>query len=131
METCRFGVRRYPNNGSEACFEIFDRVTGTAVASGLCRVEAEAEARRRNHHASGSPAAAVLLAPVELAGLRAAVDAYLAGVGHRSRVLVARAAEALDELRAELAHADRVVAEQQARIGELYELFTGRDGDRR
>ena len=102
METCRFGVRRETNGGSDACFEVFDRVTGAAVASGMRRVEAEAEAHRRNHDTSSWPPAAVRLAPVELAGLRA-----------------------------ELAHADRLVAEQQARIGKLYELFTGRDGDRR
>jgi hypothetical protein len=130
METCRFGVRPCPRGGSDACFEVFDRVTGTAVASGMCRVEAEAEARRRNHDASGSPAPGVRLAPVELAALRTAIDVYLAGASHHSLALVAQAAEALDELRAELAHADRLVAEQQVRIGRLYELFTGRDGGR-
>jgi hypothetical protein len=41
---------------------------------------------------------------------------------------LAQAAHALDDLRAELAHADRLVAEQQTRIGTLYVLFTEWDG---
>jgi hypothetical protein len=65
----------------------------------------------------------------EMAALRAALDACLAGAGHHSRILVARAAEALDDLRDQLAYADSLVAEQQARIIGLYDLFTGREGD--
>ena len=37
------------------------------------------------------------------------------------------AAQALDELRSELAHADRLIAEQQAGVAKLYELFTDRE----
>jgi hypothetical protein len=122
MVTCRFGVRRSPNGGPESCFEVFDRMTGAAVASGMGRVEAEADARRRNQDTSGSAVCSDLL---EFAALRTAIDGYLARAGRHARILVARAAQALDELRAELAQADRLVADQQARIGELYELLPG------
>jgi hypothetical protein len=66
----------------------------------------------------------------EMAGLGAALDAGLGGTGD-PRVLVARTAEALDDLRDALARAESLVAEQQARISALYELYTGREGDRR
>ena len=126
MET-RFGVRPYPNSGSDS-YEVVDRMTGTTVASGMRRVEAEDDARRRNHGDTGPPALAGFLDPAEVAGLRAAVDACLARAGRHSRILVARAAEALDDLREEFAHADSLIAEQQARIGKLYNLFTGSEG---
>ena len=128
METCRFGIRPHPNDGSDSCFEVFDRMTGAAVASGMRRAEAEADARRRNHDTSGPPTPTVCLDPAELAALRAAIDGYLAGAGHQSLILVARAAQALDELRAELSHADSLIAGQQARLAPLYGLFTGRAG---
>jgi hypothetical protein len=123
--TCRFGVRPSPISRLDSGFEVFDRATGAAVASGMARAEAEAEARRRNHDSSGPPA--VCVDPPELAGLRGAVDAYLARAGDHSRSILARAAQALDELRAELAHADRLVAEEQARLERLYELCTAWD----
>jgi hypothetical protein len=66
----------------------------------------------------------VCLGPAEIAALRAAIDACFAGAAYHSRVLVARAAQALDELRAELAHADSLIAEQQSRIENFYELLT-------
>ncbi len=89
-QTCRFGVRRYPNGGSPACFEVFDRMTGAAVASGMRRVEAEDDARRRNHDPSGPAAVTVCLSPAQLAALRAAVDAYLTRPGgHHARILQA------------------------------------------
>jgi hypothetical protein len=78
MVTCRFGVRRYPNGGPESCFEVFDRMTRAAVASGMCRAEAEADARRRNHDTSGS---AVCPDPLEFIALRTAVDGYLGRAG--------------------------------------------------
>ncbi len=62
-QTCRFGVRRYPNGGSAACYEVFDRMTGAAMASGMRRVEAEDDARRRNHDPSGPTAVTVSSAP--------------------------------------------------------------------
>jgi hypothetical protein len=75
-QTCRFGIRRYPNGGSAACFEVFDRMTGAAVASGMRRVEAEDDARRRNQDLSRPAAMTLHLGPADLAALRAAVDAY-------------------------------------------------------
>ena len=131
MVTCRFGVRRYANGRPDTCFEVFDRMTGATVASGMRRADAEADARRRNHDTSGPPTVPVCLEPAELVMLRSAIDACLAGADHHSRILVARAAQALDELRTELAHADRLIAEQQARIAGLYKLFTGWDGSDR
>jgi hypothetical protein len=86
MQTCRFGVRRYPSEGSGACFEVFDRMTGAAVAAGMRRGEAEAEARRRNDDTS-APAVTVCLGPADFAALRAAVDAYLADASHPLRIL--------------------------------------------
>ncbi len=87
-QTCRFGVRRYPNGGSAACYEVFDRMTGAAMASGMRRVEAEDDARRRNHDLSGPATVTVCLSPAELAALRAAVDAYLTRPGgHHARIL--------------------------------------------
>ena len=47
----------------------------------------------------------------------------------RSRVVVAGAAIALDELREALAHADRLIAEAQARIGDVYDVLPS-EGDR-
>ena len=123
MVTCRFGVRRQPDGGSDACFDVFDRMTGATVASGMRRAEAEADARHRNQDTSGPPA--------ELAALQATIDAYVTRIGLCSRALVAQAAQALEELRTQLADADRLVGEQQARIADLYKLFTGEDGDRR
>jgi hypothetical protein len=87
FQTCRFGVRRYPNGGSAACFEVFDGMTGSAVASGLRRVEAEDDARRRNHDPRGPAGAALCLTPAELAALRAVVDAYLVRASGHSRIL--------------------------------------------
>jgi hypothetical protein len=78
METCRFGVRPYPNGGCAARYEVFDRMTGAAVASGMRRVEAEREARRRNHDASGRAAMTVRLGPAEIAALQDALDTYMA-----------------------------------------------------
>jgi hypothetical protein len=72
----------------------------------------------------------VCFEPTEVAALQAAVDACLARAGHQSRTQVARAAEALDKLRAELADADALIAEQQARMGKIYELLRVWDGDR-
>ncbi len=69
-------------------------------------------------------------AVAEIAALRAAIDACLARAGHHARVRVARAAEALDDLRHQLGHTDRLIAEEQARIVKLYDLFTGPEGDR-
>jgi hypothetical protein len=125
--TCRFSVRAHRADGSDSCFEVFDRTTGAAVTWGLARAEAEAEARRRNHDTSSPPAVSV--EPPELAGLRAAVDAYLARAGQHSRVVIARAAQALDDLREALAHADRLIAEAQARIGDVYDALSS-EGDR-
>jgi hypothetical protein len=75
------------------------------------RAEAEADARRRNHDTSGLSTVPVCREPAELVMPRSAIDACLAGAGHHSRILVARAAQALDELRTELIHADRLIAE--------------------
>jgi hypothetical protein len=77
MQTCGFGVRPYPNAGSSARFEVFDRMTGAAVASGMRRPEAEQEARRRNHDTSG-PAVTLRLVPAEVAALQDALDVSLA-----------------------------------------------------
>jgi hypothetical protein len=126
--TRRFGVRPYANGGSDSYFEVFDRMTGAAVASGMSGAEAEVDARRRNDDTSSPPVLTVRLDPAELAALRAAIDAVLARAGDHSRILVAQAAEALDGLRAQLAHADNLIAEQQARFAELYKLFTGWEG---
>jgi hypothetical protein len=88
MVTCRFGVRRQPNGGSDACFEVFDRMTGAPVGGGMRRAEAEDEARRRNHDTSGPPPVTVCLRPAEFDALRAAVDAYLAWAADRhARIL--------------------------------------------
>jgi hypothetical protein len=88
MTTCRFGVRRYPNGGSALCFEVFDRMTRAAVASGMRRVEAEDDARRRNHDTSSPATVTVHLGPADLAALRAAIDAYLSRAGdHHARIL--------------------------------------------
>ena len=83
------------------------------------------DVRRRNQDSSGLPAVGECLGPAEVAALRTAIDACSARAGHRSRILVAQAAEALDDLREELAQAERLIAEQQARIEKLYDLFTG------
>ena len=127
MVTCRFGVRPEPNGGSDFGFEVFDRMTGAAVASGMRQAEAEADARRRNHDTSGPPV--VWPDPPELAVLRTVIDRYVTRAARHSRILVAQAAQALDELRAELAHAERAIAEHQARIGQLYKLFPDPDAD--
>jgi hypothetical protein len=118
--TCRFGVRTHRDGRSDSYFEVFDRTTGAAVAGGMARAEAETEARRRNHDSIGRPAVSV--EPAELARLRVAIEVYLAQAGRDARVIIAGAAQALDELREALAHADRLVAEAQGRIGEIYDL---------
>ncbi len=83
-----------------------------------------------HHHETGGPVVVPgCLDPAEVLALRAAIGAFLARAGHHSRTLVARAAEALDDLRDELAHADRLIAEQQDRIAKLDHLFTGWEGD--
>ena len=92
-------------------------------------MEAEDDAHRRDQDTSGTPAATVCLGPAELSALRAAIDACLVGAGHHSRILVARAGEALDDLREELAAAERLIAAQQARMKELYDLFTSPEAD--
>ena len=129
--TCRFGVRRQDDDGSVSLFEVFDRATGAAVASGMTRADAEAEARRRNDDTSGpapclqQPNPARVQPPAANASLpQAEVQAC---AGRDCRVVVARAAQALDELRDALAHVDRLIAEQQHRLEELYEPFTARD----
>ena len=131
MVTCRFGVRRQSDDGSVSSFEVFDRATGAAVASGMIRADAEAEARRRNRDTSGP---APCLQQPNLARLQPpAAKGYLpraqvqACVGQDCRVVVARAAQALDELRDALAHVDRLIAEQQRRLEEVYEPFTARE----
>ena len=43
--------------------------------------------------------------------------------------MLARAAQALDELHDALAHADRLIAEAQVRIGEVYDVLPS-EGDR-
>ncbi len=82
MQTNRFGVRRTPVPG---CFEVFDRVTGVAVASGMRRDEAESDARRRNDDTSSPDAMTLRLGPPEVSALREAVGAYLTrqGLGRR------------------------------------------------
>jgi hypothetical protein len=124
--TCRFGVRAH-RSGSDLCFEVFDRTTGAAVAWGMGRAEAEAEARRRNHDTSGPPAVSVE-APL-LGEPGAGVEASLAGPGQDFRVVVARVAQALDEAREVLAHADRLIVEAQGRIGDVYDVLPN-EGDR-
>jgi hypothetical protein len=57
------------------------------------------------------------------------VDVYLTRAGQHSRVVVAGAAQALDEVREALAHADRLIAEAQVRIGEVYDVLPS-EGDR-
>ncbi len=116
MMTCRFGVCPYPN-GSASWFEVFDRTTGAAVARGLTRSHAEIEARRRNHDTSGPPV--LYLGPPDVAQLRRGEQ--------QTRAVLARAAQALDELRDALAHADRLIAQQQHQLGELYDLLTSGD----
>jgi hypothetical protein len=80
----------------------------------------------RNHDTSGPPAVSV--EPPELSPLRAAAGAYLARAGRHYRV-VARAAQALDELREALAHADRLIAGALTRIGDVYDALPS-EGDR-
>ena len=75
-------------------------MTGAAVASGMRRVEAEDDARRRDYDPNAPAAVTLCLSPAELAALRAAIDAYRAGAGHHHRILE-----------------------------ELYTLFTGREID--
>jgi hypothetical protein len=87
------------------------------------------DTRHHNHDTSGPPTVTRCLHSADVAALRAIVDACLAGASDHSRTLVARAASALDDLRSELAEADRLIAGQQARLAELYELFAGWDGD--
>jgi hypothetical protein len=89
MQTNRFGVRRTPVPG---CFEVFDRVTGVAVASGMRRAEAESDARRRNDDTSGPDPMTLRLGPPEVSALRDAVGAYMTreGIGWRDhRILEA------------------------------------------
>jgi hypothetical protein len=82
MQTNRFGVRRTAVPG---CFEVFDRVTGVAVASGMRRDEAESDARRRNEDPSAPHSMTLHLGPPEVLALRDAVGAYMAqeGIGRR------------------------------------------------
>jgi hypothetical protein len=101
MPMCCFVVRPDPNGGSGDCFEVFDPMTGVVVVSGVRRVEADDDARRRDHDTSGPPVLTLYLGPAEFAALRAAVDAYLNRTSHHERVLE-----------------------------ELYELFTGRGSNR-
>ncbi len=82
-----------------------------------------------DHETGGPVVVPGRLDPAEVVALRAAIGAFLARTGHHSRTLVARAAEALDDLRDELDHTDRLIAEQQDRIRKLYKLFTGWEGD--
>jgi hypothetical protein len=85
MQTNRFGVR--PSSGAvPGPFEVFDRATGAAVASGMRRAEAESEARRRNDDPSGPTPMTLRLGPPEVLALRQAIDAYMAreGLGRRS-----------------------------------------------
>ena len=81
MQTNRFGVRRVPGAAVSGCFEVFDRVTGGAVASGMRRTEAESEARRRNDDTSGPDPMTLRLGPPEVSALRQAIDAYMAREG--------------------------------------------------
>jgi hypothetical protein len=54
MQTNRFGVRPLVQaNGGPRRFEIFDRCTGAAIATGMHRAEAERDARSRNGDTSG------------------------------------------------------------------------------
>jgi hypothetical protein len=47
MQTCRFGIRPYLNGGSPSRWEVFDRMTGAAVASGMRRPGSHASAVTR------------------------------------------------------------------------------------
>jgi hypothetical protein len=78
MQTCQFGVRPYPNGGSAARYEVFDRMTGAAVATAMQRLDAEREARTRNRDASGGAAMTVHLGPAEIAALQDALHVYMA-----------------------------------------------------
>ena len=78
MQTSRFGVRPFSGAGGPGWFEVFDRVTGGAVVSGLRRAEAEGDARRRNQDTSGSTSMNLHLGPLEVSALRDAIDAYMA-----------------------------------------------------
>ena len=124
MVTCRFGVRRQDDDGSVSSFEVFDRATGAAVASGMTRADAQAEARRRNHDTSGP---APCLEPLDLPRLQPEPNTLLIRAEEEARSVLARVAQALDELRDALAHVDRLIAEQQRRLEKLYEPFTARD----
>jgi hypothetical protein len=50
MQTHRFGVRPFDGAAVPRCFEVFDRVTGAAVAPGMRRAEAESEGTGRRDH---------------------------------------------------------------------------------
>jgi hypothetical protein len=77
MMTCRYGVRPYPDGRAGSSFEVFDRMTGAAVATGMRRVEAEDDARRRNHDTSGR-GMTVRLGAREVTVLQHALDVALA-----------------------------------------------------
>jgi hypothetical protein len=85
MQTNRFGVRLVAGAGNPGAFEVFDRATGVAVASGMRRTEAQTEARRRNGDTSGSTPMTLRLGPPEVSALRRAIDTYmtLEGLGRR------------------------------------------------
>jgi hypothetical protein len=78
MQTNRFGVRPFSGAGGPGWFEVFDRVSGASVVSGLRRTEAEGDARRRNQDTSGSTPMNLHLGPLEVSALRDAIDAYMA-----------------------------------------------------
>jgi hypothetical protein len=78
LTTCRFGVRLHSNGGSASRFEVLDRATGAAVATGMVRVEVGREARRRNHDRSGPAAMTMRLGRAEVAALQVALDVYMA-----------------------------------------------------
>ena len=85
MQTSRFGVRQVSEAAVPGSFEVFDRATGAAVASGMRRAEAEGEARRRNQDTSGATPMTLRLGPPEVSALRQAIDAYMTfeGLGRR------------------------------------------------
>ncbi len=72
------GVRPYPNGNSGSNLEVFDRRTGAAVASGRRRAEAEREARKRNHDASGPAEMTLCLGRPQITALQEALETYMA-----------------------------------------------------
>lgn len=88
MQTNRFGVRPLVGaNGGPGRFEVFDRRSGAAVATGMRRTEAELDARSRNGDPSGPTPVTLRLGPAEVSALREAVEAFLVfeidGEAHR------------------------------------------------